>query len=336
MKYGEHYCLPARQVLHVAVHSALSYRDPPSPALLSLFFPTASISSLDITISQTSYPLLSLFDVLDQNITFLRLRCDDRVNLHDQIDHLLPKFAKLRHLDLDPPFRSDSFQTHLPSLSNLVSLSLAYTDQTPNLDHLLSRLDSLRHLCRLDLTYLNIASGENFSIEQAQREFDWGDDSGNHLSLIRNVDDLADMYDWSLPWSLTISDTLPQVIEMEKKAREAHLIVESNLEELIENFECKIVECYNRGVGDLYFYGRKYLLRYALSLAEKHGLDIDISEINLDENFKREDLKWFKDSLKGVGRMVDKWHTLYGLELKMPPKGEDWESENEEESDWED
>ncbi|GAA5908538.1 uncharacterized protein JCM6883_005578 [Sporobolomyces salmoneus] len=341
IKEGENCSAPARQVLHVAIDSDY-HNTPPSPTVISLFFPTASISSLDITISQKSYPLLSLFDVLDQNISFLRLRCDDRVDLRNQrIDHLLPKLTNLRYLHLDPPFVSNSLQTHLLSLSSLVTLSLVYTERAPNLDHLLSRLDSLRHLRRIDLAYLDVGKGHELDMTHAERAFEYGESyhDSNYLTILGEISNLCEMDGWSLPWSESISDVLPQVIEMEEKARSLGLIVDSNLPELIQVFQLAILECYNRAVAQLYFYGRKDSLRYALSLAEKHGLDINRLEINLDEDdFDREDLEWFYVRVDGdAGIEVEEYCMAMGLRLRTKSIDSDLEEEEEEsngESNW--
>ncbi|GAA5908540.1 uncharacterized protein JCM6883_005579 [Sporobolomyces salmoneus] len=232
---------------------------------------------------------------------------------------------------------SASFQTHLFALTNLVSLGLAYYEQTPNLDILFNGLHRLPHLQTLELAYLNIDQGDEFDMLDAEDEFEDRLDylRTRPLSLLGEVTNLSQMGDFWLPWSRTISDVLPQVVKLEGKARKTDLIVKSNLSELIRVFKLAIVECYNRAVGTLYFHDRRDPLLYALSLAGKHGLDINRLEINLDDDFDRKDLKWFHVRVDGVGVFERQDHCLVlGLKLRTPSEYSCFEEE-EESDEWE-
>ncbi|GAA5908543.1 uncharacterized protein JCM6883_005580 [Sporobolomyces salmoneus] len=213
-----------------------------------------------------------------------------------------------------------SFQSHLLGLSNLVSLSLVYSQQHPNLDEVFSHLDNrLPHLRTLTLKYLRIRRGRKFNFDEAQEEDCDMDKSRRrpNLALLKDDLDLNQMQDWSLPWIKKTSDVLPQVIEMEEKAKSLGLVVTSNLARLIRVFRLQIVECYNRAVGDLYFNGDFEPLNYALPLAEKHGLKIDQVKFDAEWcNLRYEKLEWFRrrpDKFEGFEGEKDLY--VYGLRL---------------------
>ncbi|GAA5908493.1 uncharacterized protein JCM6883_005565 [Sporobolomyces salmoneus] len=129
------------------------------------------------------------------------------------------------------------------------------------------------------------------------------------------------MEDWDHPWRYTISNVIRGVIEMEKTARAAGLIVESNLSQVVEVFYLQVVECYNRAVGDLYFNGLVNPLEYALSLAQKHGLDINRLEIDLEEDFNCADLEWFHVRVDGVEGLIGREYCyVHGLKYRKSSK----------------
>ncbi|GAA5899713.1 uncharacterized protein JCM6883_005966 [Sporobolomyces salmoneus] len=325
---------PAIQVLQVVIRTKHTFRFP-APSRLPQFFPSATIPSVDIGVFCRDASILPLFDILGDGLVVLRLRSDNFYSFHDPIDHLLPKFTGLRYLHLHPPFVSDSFQAHILDLPNLVVLSLAWNAQTPNLDELFGGLRSLPHLHTLTLAYLGIEKGFEFNFDFAQVEFDHPDSyDWDPLVFLEGAEDLFETFDWKLPWNDRISDVLPQVIEMEEKARAVGLVVESNLSELVLVFRLAVVEFYNRAVGDLYFNGFKRPLEYILPLAEKHGLDLDRLEIDLDDDFETEELEWFEDGayVEGSGEYEgEDWRLVYGLRYKSSLENRSKEEQEEEE-----
>ncbi|GAA5908233.1 uncharacterized protein JCM6883_004317 [Sporobolomyces salmoneus] len=336
---------PARQVLQVSIQSVYPIPASSGPKLLR-FFPSAFISSLDISVSHED-PIRPLFDNLDTRLLSLRLRGISFRMGDKTIDSFLPKFSRLQHLHLDPSFTSGAFQTHLLALLNLVSLSLAYDAQEPNLDELYRGLDRLPHLRTLKFTYLGIEQGKQFDLAEAEEEsfdsarvaeifyrndFFFPDSS---LQLLAWDIELSSLSGWSLPWADNISDVLPRVIEMEEKAKAAGLIVESNFPELWSGFRLQVAELYNRAVGAFYLNGDEWPLRDALSLARKHGLDIDRLEFDLDDGsiVSCRHLRWFKVRIGEVGRS----HLVYGLRyktwLKLGESGQEKEDDEKAGSD---
>ncbi|GAA5908572.1 uncharacterized protein JCM6883_005590 [Sporobolomyces salmoneus] len=283
------------------------------------FFPTASISSLEFLVNDDE-PLLPVLDVLNQNLYSLKLETVDVLPRAEMIDHLLPQFSNLRHLHLDPPFFSETLPTQLLQLPHLTSLSLTYYEQDPNLEILLDGLALIPHLRSLTFRYDYLPEYEHFNFAAAEKESNGPGKSPRYgsRSLLKNITRLAQIDGLCLPWKGHISDILPRVVKAEKRAREAGLVVESNLVEITENFHRGIVECYNRVVADLYFNGRMRPLRYALSLAQKHALDINRIEFDLARNFNRKDLEWFEDKVVGLREFYGSmdWCRIYGLRLK--------------------
>ncbi|GAA5908605.1 uncharacterized protein JCM6883_005600 [Sporobolomyces salmoneus] len=103
---------------------------------------------------------------------------------------------------------------------------------------------------------------------------------------------------------------------VEERIRAAGLVAESNVSELVEEFQFQVLEFFNRALGDLYFNGRKDPLRYALSLFKEHGFDINRLEINLDDDFDREDLEWFVVEFENFARLGSRYRYGYGLRFK--------------------
>ncbi|GAA5897058.1 uncharacterized protein JCM6883_006564 [Sporobolomyces salmoneus] len=334
MDYDDDRWIPATQVLHVAIRFECRV---PTPAQLLQCFPSASFSSVPVLVFEDSN-ILSLFASLSHGLVSLRLRGSKPDLSSKSIDHLLPQFSNLRHLYLDPAFTSERLQSYLLDVPKLVTLGLGYYEQDLDLDELLSGLGRLPHLWKLTRAYLGIdGSHKYFDFDEAEEE--WTHETWmykiNHdtLSLLQNVDDLSDMTDFDLPWRETLSDTLQEVIDLEDKVRAAGLTVEINLSELVQGLGFQIVECYNRAVGDLYYNGRLQPLKYALSIAEKHGFDINRLEISLEEDIDCDKLKWFKDRVGGTGLVAGCY--VYGLRFKTDLEcyGTEEEEEESDESD---
>ncbi|GAA5908522.1 uncharacterized protein JCM6883_005573 [Sporobolomyces salmoneus] len=309
---GGGYWPTARQVLRITIQSTSPIRNLP-PSKLLQFFPSASISCLETNVADED-PIHLIFDALDIELLSLHLGAANLYPKTRWIDHLLPEFSKLQHVHLDSCFASPSIQTHLLNLPNLVSVSLSCDERHPNLD-----------------------SGTEFDFVRAEEDFENLDDElqyDNSLSLLENKTDIAYMRHWRHPWEYTILDVLPQVVEMEKKAKAAGLFVESNLPQLIRVFHFQIVELYNRGVGNLYFYGNKDPLRYALSLTQRVGIDIDRLQINLEDDFDNNALKWFQVRVNGVaGCASDDWCRVYGLRLETQSEFRSLDQEEGEDDD---
>ncbi|GAA5902395.1 uncharacterized protein JCM6883_001392 [Sporobolomyces salmoneus] len=322
--------MPARQILQVALRSQIHFRVPGLSNLLHCF-PSASIPSV---IDDSVLPFL---EDLGPSLRSLQLRSCDYDRLRDSIDHLLPRFPNLQDLHLDPPFVSENLQESLLQLSNLSTLGIAYHRAPPNLDELCGGLARLPLLRTLTLEYLGIRAGQFFDFvrAEAEEEFKAGSYYAVHFSLLNGATELCHMGDWRLPWHQTTVDILPQVMELEEKARAAGLAVRSNLSELLRVFRLQIVELYNRAVGDLYFYGLLDPLGSALSLAQRHGLDVDRLRIDLAEEFDIADLEWFEDETEipgsGQGKGDDRVR-IYGLRMKTE-SGQEEEEEEEEERD---
>ncbi|GAA5908566.1 uncharacterized protein JCM6883_005588 [Sporobolomyces salmoneus] len=323
---------PARQVLQITIHQRGNCFVVKDPSTLLRFFPSACISSLDVHVDRKD-PVSPLLGILGPGLLRLRLRASTHSisECDTSIVRFLPRFPNLQHLHLDSPFISESLLSHLLNLPNLTSLSLAYFEQTPDVQELLEKSDRLPRLRILDLEYRFSDTGRIFDFEDAEEEYDRGDDykGRRQLYLLEGVTVPAQMEDWQDPWYETILERLPQAIETEKKARAAGLVIRSNLSSLIQIFESRILECYNRAVGDYYFNGRKLPLRYVLPLAKRHGLDIDRLEIDPERNYENQDLEWFQVEVDKVGSL--KWCYVYGLRVKGSTERSDSVEEEEEE-----
>ncbi|GAA5897186.1 uncharacterized protein JCM6883_006609 [Sporobolomyces salmoneus] len=333
----------ASQVLQVAIRShCLS--GPPSR--LVQFFPSASIPFVDVTIYSDDR-ILPLFAVLDHRLVSLQLKVGEDGLFGKSIDHLLPRFSNLRHLHLDSSFLSPPFQTHLLTLSNLASLSLAYYQQIPDLRELLGGLERIPNLYNLTLTCLGVKRGEEIDMEEAEEEFDCTDDEPDveprALPLLENLDDLV-MRVWELSSGYTISDVIRHLVELQNRAQATGLLFESNLPELERVFRFQLVEYYNRAVANLYFRGGKRPLEHALSLLEQHNLvGIELIEINLEEDFATQDLVWYlaevgagsgdEEELCGVYGLRRKKEWEYGYSEKKE-EGEEGEEEEDESESW--
>ncbi|GAA5904692.1 uncharacterized protein JCM6883_003872 [Sporobolomyces salmoneus] len=284
---------PARQVLQLSLRCKRS-RQPPTPSELLRFFPSAFISSIDVTVHDRR-TTLKLFANLDSRLLSLRLQCENLRLKSSLIDHILPQLSNLRHLHLHAPFFSENLASHLLNLSNLESLSLIYHENIPKLEKLFDNLDRLPRLRELTIEYLGFKQGPIFDFGEVDEDADNPDarynDPRSHLD---NILIMADMDKWELPWSRNSSEAMTQAIKMEKKAEAVGLVVDSNLAKLVQHFELRVVECFNRAVGDLYFNGRVKPLEYALSLAKEHGLDIDRLGIDLEDDPASHDLEWFE------------------------------------------
>ncbi|GAA5897670.1 uncharacterized protein JCM6883_006776 [Sporobolomyces salmoneus] len=211
-------------------------------------------------------------------------------------------------------------------MPNLVSLDLGFYGQRPNLDTLFMSLsmDRLPHLRWLYINYVNLKKGERF-------DFSEGDDYRDPLGVTQ----LSDMPDWKLPWNEDISEHVLEAIKMEEKARRFNLAVESNLSQLVQVFHLQIVECYNRAVGELYFNGRTDPLEFALALAAKHGLVIDVIDIDWrKESLSRKELDWFHVTLGPVAGFAggDRFN-VYGIMRREPPESSEEEEDDSDDSD---
>ncbi|GAA5908536.1 uncharacterized protein JCM6883_005577 [Sporobolomyces salmoneus] len=159
-----------------------------------------------------------------------------------------------------------------------------------------------------------MSQGYELNINGAEKELRVPAEVG-HLSLLKGATALSDMEDWRQGCGRTISEIMEELTGMEERIRAAGLVAKSNVSELVEKFQFQVLEFFNRAVGDLYFNGRKDSLRYAQSLAEKHGLDINRLELNLEDDFDREDLAWFEVELDEVGGMGP--GLVYGLRVRI-------------------
>ncbi|GAA5908602.1 uncharacterized protein JCM6883_005599 [Sporobolomyces salmoneus] len=321
----------ARQVLQVAIRSD-SAPTAPATARLLRFFPTASISSLDVQIHHL-VSLLPFSTCSIQNFCPCASTWGYLISLKKKSTNSFPDSRIFR--TSTSTFASYQLRSRpIFSTSLVLSPSVSPT-QVPVMKNNNVRIwiNSWKTFTSYRASASLLSTSKHVKAWRISRFGKPRKISTTGRGFGVNLDDEGSvvMSDRELPWALTLSelsDILPQVIAMEKKARANGLIVKSNLWHLIEVFQLAILEFYNRAVGALYYRGFKQSLRHALTLAKKEGIDIDRLEVNLDDDFDWEDLEWFEVKLK-VGRTTN--CPVYGLRLKI--KSDYGNSEVEEESD---
>jgi hypothetical protein len=122
------------------------------------------------------------------------------------------------------------------------------------------------------------------------------------LPALDGVDDIAEMTGWHLPFGYDSSETLLQVVEMEKKIEEVGIVVNSNLEVVRRVFHRQLVEYFNLAIGGVYFHHFTEELDKVLHLAQLYNFPLPPLEIDLQNTdlLKMDKLEWFRFDMTGV------------------------------------
>ncbi|GAA5979431.1 hypothetical protein JCM5350_003902 [Sporobolomyces pararoseus] len=283
------------------------------PSKLAHFFPNAAFVSVDLSIIDFA-ALLSVKPLLQQippdlRSLILRDRWNDNECDNPCIDEFLPRFPHLRHLHLDPLLYSfRNLKSTLAPLKSLVSLSLAFREHLHPSSLLVDAVRQLPLLRSIKLEYLGTRVGEMFDIELAQsqvEEMKMDLKAGASIPALQLAYDLSEMKGWEFPFGWNASDTLLEVVKIEKELEEElGLVVSSNFEQIRRAYHRQLIEYANRQMGAIYFYGIDIEASYAYHVAKQHGLTLPPLEVDLtkDELLVRNNLEWFKvDMTEAVG-----------------------------------
>jgi hypothetical protein len=315
----------APQVVEVAIVCRNYSRDKLiwNPSRLVRFFPNADFVSIDIDVCNWLYTVRAaqLVETIPPTLRTLKVRnrVDDEYQ-YPAIDELLSRFSHLQHLHLDPAlYAFETLCDNLPSVENLVSLSLGFSNNLFHPNDLVEALKQHPHLRVVSFEYFGITEGAPFDMELAEAQaeeigFDVKNDDA--LPALRVVDDLSDMEGWDLSFGYDPVHVILEVFEMEEEIKKLGFFLSSNLEEVLRALHRHLVEFFNRGIGELYFYHSTEGLDHALRLARLHNLTLPLLEIDLKNQDlpTRDKLEWFKvDMTEAIG---DGGKECYALNLR--------------------
>ena len=107
---------------------------------------------------------------------------------------------------------------------------------------------------------------------------------------------------WKLPLGFEATTGLLQIEELDQIAREAGVIIKSNVKEVRQAFHRQLVEYFSRGIAYFYLYGSKSFIEDALNLAKTHEMELPSIKVDLDRKYKKDQLEWYKvDMTRAVG-----------------------------------
>ena len=307
----------APQVMEVVIKSTnyASEIEISDPSKVLQFFPNAAFVSVDLRLNDSGalYSVEKLLHQIPPTLRSLILRDRWNDNPDDNslvgVEELLPRFPHLQHLHLDPPLCAyHGLKSTLAPLESLVSLSLAFSRHLDPPSLLVDAVRQLPLLSKVKLEYFGVEEGEKFDIELAESQFEaLGRDleEDEELPALELVEDLSGMKGWKFPFGRHATDTLLEVVEMEKELdEELVLVVSSNFEQIRRAYHRQLIEYANRQMGAIYFYGIDIEASYAYYVAKQHGLALPPLEVDLtkDELLVRDNLEWFKvDMTETVG-----------------------------------
>ena len=139
-------------------------------------------------------------------------------------------------------------------------------------------------------------TGEDFDLKLAISEIEnqEQDEDGRGTALLDKCHSICAMNGWNMPFGDSFKAGLRLAEEIETIAREADVIVSTNLESVRQAFRRQLVEYHNRGIGRLYFCMDKSAYEDASKLADLHKINLPVLEIDTKEKVERCKLEWYK------------------------------------------
>ncbi|GAA5983997.1 hypothetical protein JCM5350_004983 [Sporobolomyces pararoseus] len=284
------------------------------------FFPSAQLTSVNIQqdwcIREAAF--VRLIELLPPTVQQLRLTNEDRRYAPGDlyIDHLLPNFPNLQHLQLDRGLFTSELPQRLSTLSNLVSLSLSVCERLDLSDDLPNVLSRLPQFKMFEIEYFPLEQGAKFDIGSAEKEVDeleW--DPYKRIPALEGCEDVLDMDGWEFPFEEPIARELRRVQQFEESIGAYGIEVRSNYDQVFKGFHHHLVEHHNRMVAEAYFYQNSEQLYWAHRLSEDLNLYLPPPEIDLDnlDLFDRTELEWVQVDLTDF---VGDGKECYGLTLR--------------------
>ncbi|GAA5916268.1 uncharacterized protein JCM6883_006290 [Sporobolomyces salmoneus] len=284
-----------------------------------LFFPSAKITSLDVYVSDAEElsQLHRVLAPLSNSLENLRLQGNLPTSSRLPIEHL-SSFIHLRSLDLGLDFAADISQV-LP-LKNLVSLSFGFTTIDRDLIKLLEGPQRLPHLRFLTLEYGPLERGPIFNMEVAEWEHDTGVQRLDRHGVALLAEFAArEVRGWTLPFNLLSNwyDGIDWAEEVEEAAREADIVVKSNLGLVRFTARRMLVEHYNRSVGLLYFH-QAISFEQVLARLRHHDMRLPPLRIDVDSLKDRNDVEWFHEDVRDI---VGDGRACHAVNLRYKGRG---------------
>ncbi|GAA5957962.1 hypothetical protein JCM3765_006216 [Sporobolomyces pararoseus] len=244
-------------------------------------FPSAKIVSVEmhLAVRADAIDWPSILTPLESSLHFLRFLDNSSPSTRISLP-TISNFTSVRLLQIDLPSTIDS--AHLLGLRNLVSLAIVVDRLDRDLVQLFQGTLRLPHLRHVDFIYVPIVTGYSFDLSEPKKLVN-GDFTGRGMQQLEQTHSFNQMGDWKLPFGSRVSEGLQFVEGLEATAREAGVIVKSNLDQFKASFQFQLVEFYNRGVGEAYFLKDTALLQEALELAQKHDFNLPSLEIDFEE-----------------------------------------------------
>ena len=181
-------------------------------------------------------------------------------------------------------------------LPHLISLGLTHKCLNPGFVQLLKGPRRLRYLSTLKLEFDTVQAGEDVDLKLTVSEIENQEqvEVGRGTTLLDNCHSIWEMTGWNMPFGDSFKAGLRLAEEIEMTAREADVIVSTNLESVRQAFRRQLVEYHNRGIGRLYFYMDKSAYEDASRLADLHHIDLPVLKIDTKEKVERGKLEWYK------------------------------------------
>ncbi|GAA5841711.1 hypothetical protein JCM5353_000950 [Sporobolomyces roseus] len=290
----------APQVTQIGVVASQSRNNLTPPLEFLPFFPSATIVKLDLCCIEYT-DLRSLLLNLTPSLHILRLkaRSSTRDLRWEPVDDLLALFPHLRELHLDRTFHTSDIHKHLLLLPQLVvDLGLVLGTVNPDFVQLLKGPVRLRYLSTLELDFVPVHAGEDFDFEVAisDTEDKQLDEDVRHFSttVLDNCHSIWEMKGWNMPFGEQFQAGSRVAEKMEAAAREADVIVSTNLAVVRQGFLRQLVEYHNRGIGRLYLHSDGSTYEDAYRLAESYKIELPILGMDTKEKVERGNFEWYK------------------------------------------
>jgi len=97
-----------------------------------------------------------------------------------------------------------------------------------------------------------------------------------------------------MPFGEHFREGLESAERMEMAAREADVIVSTNLKVVRQGFLRQLVEYHNRGIGRLYLYSDGSTYEDAYRLAESYKIELPILGMDTKEKVERAKIEWYR------------------------------------------
>jgi len=119
-------------------------------------------------------------------------------------------------------------------------------------------------------------------------------EDGDGRVLFQHLCNIDEMEGWKiLPGTYDVSEEIIVIEEMEQLAREAGVIVTTNLEAIRQAFHRQLIEYLSRSIVEICIDGAGGISD-AIRLAETHKMELPEVEIDLGQKVKKEEVEAFK------------------------------------------